>query len=419
LLRGERERERRDKYDGDGEERAAEANREYPILILLRFYLCNITKHSICRYHDTAVHSVQTSHGAPLPDLLKANLLSPIALSFALGVVAKLLRSELTFPREIYVGLSLYLLFALGLHGGVELSHTPLHDIFAPAGVTLLLGVLTPVIAYATLRKFGRFSISDSAGVAAHYGSVSAVTFIAANEFVTGMGLTVEGFMPTLLTLLESPGIHIALGIGAIELGRVKNRNAANGRTGTTSRLGPDGLVLTGSGTPHGNVDWKETLREILTARTMVLLVGGLIIGFLFGDRGWKQVGAFYDTASPTFRGALCLFILEMGLVAGERMGDLKKVGAFLLGFGIVMPIIFGGLGVLLGHFAGLSVGGCTVLAAMASSASYIAAPPAVRMNLPEANPSYSLTLALAITFPFNLLAGIPLYQRMAEHLAR
>jgi hypothetical protein len=360
-----------------------------------------------------------------VPDLLKANLLSPIALSFALGVVAKLLRSELTFPREIYIGLSLYLLFALGLHGGVELSHTPLHDILAPAGVTLLLGALTPIIAYAVLRKVGRFSISDSAGVAAHYGSVSAVTFIAANEFVTGMGLKVEGFMPTLLTLLESPGIHIALGIGAIELSRAKVREAASvgsggsGGSGSTAPIGPDGLVLTGNATPHGSVDWKETLREILTARTMILLVGGLIIGFLFGDRGWKQVGAFYDTASPIFRGALCLFILEMGLVAGERMGDLRKVGVFLLGFGILMPILFGGLGVVLGHLAGLSVGGCTVLAAMASSASYIAAPPAVRMNLPEANPSYSLTLALAITFPFNLLAGIPLYQRMAELLTR
>ena len=350
-------------------------------------------------------------------DLLQANLLSPITLSFALGVVAKLLRSELTFPREIYVGLSLYLLFAIGLHGGVELSHTSLHEILAPAGVTILLGILTPIIAYAVLRKFGRFSISDSAGVAAHYGSVSAVTFIAANEFVTGMGLKVEGFMPTLLTLLESPGIHIALGIGAIELGRAKVREAGNG--GRTSPLGPDGMVLTGNGTPHGHVDWKETLREILTARTMILLVGGLIIGFLFGDRGWKQVGAFYDTASPMFRGALCLFILEMGLVAGERMGDLRKVGAFLLGFGIIMPMLFGALGVVFGHVAGLSVGGCTVLAAMASSASYIAAPPAVRMNLPEANPSYSLTLALAITFPFNLLAGIPLYQRMAELLSR
>ena len=355
-----------------------------------------------------------------MSELLRQNLLSPIALSFALGVVAKLVRSELTFPKEVYVGLSLYLLFAIGLHGGVELSHTNFRDILAPAAVTILLGVLTPVIAFATLRGVGKFSLSDAAGIAAHYGSVSAVTFIAANQFVTGMGLTPEGFMPTLLTLLESPGIHVALAIGAIGMARQKAvaTTAVSQGIAAVAALGPDGRVLTGESPAHGTVNWKETLREVVTGRTMVLLVGGLVIGFLFGDAGWKQVGPFYDTASPMFRGALCLFILEMGLVAGERFGDLGKVGPFLLGFGIVLPVVFGALGVALGHAAGLSVAGCTILATMASSASYIAAPPAVRMNLPEANPSYSLTLALLITFPFNILAGIPLYFRFAQLVA-
>jgi hypothetical protein len=354
-----------------------------------------------------------------MSELLRHNLLSPIALSFALGVLAKLVRSELTFPKEVYVGLSLYLLFAIGLHGGVELSHTNLRDILAPAGITILLGILTPVIAYATLRGVGRFSISDAAGIAAHYGSVSAVTFIAANQFVTGMGLTPEGFMPTLLTLLESPGIHVALAIGAIGMARQKaTAPAIAPASAAVAALGPDGRVLTGEFPAHGTVNWQETLREVVTGRTMVLLVGGLVIGYLFGDAGWKQVGPFYDTAGPIFRGALCLFILEMGLVAGERFGDLGRVGPFLLGFGIVMPVIFGALGVALGHLAGLSVAGCTILATMASSASYIAAPPAVRMNLPEANPSYSLTLALVITFPFNILAGIPLYFRLAQLMA-
>jgi len=278
-----------------------------------------------------------------MSELLRQNLLSPIALSFALGVLAKLVRSELTFPREVYVGLSLYLLFAIGLHGGVELSHTKLHDILAPAAATLLLGVLTPIIAFVTLRGAGKFSISDAAGIAAHYGSVSAVTFIAANQFVTGMGLTPEGFMPALLTLLESPGIHIALAIGAIQLARqqaVATTPAAEASRAIT--LGPDGRVLTGESPAHGTVNWQETLREVVTGRTMVLLAGGLVIGYLFGDAGWKQVGAFYDTASPMFRGALCLFILEMGLVAGERLGDIGKVGPFLLGFGIAMPVTFG-----------------------------------------------------------------------------
>lgn len=351
-------------------------------------------------------------------DLLRQNLLSPIALSFALGVIAKLGRSELTFPKEIYIGLSLYLLFALGLHGGVELSHTRVEDILGPAFVTIGIGVLTPVVAYAALRRLGRFSVSDAAGIAAHYGSVSAVTFIAANQFVTGMGLAPEGFMPTLLTLLESPGINVALAIGAVGLAREKAVATGLQRNAAVATLGPDGLVLTGELPSHGTINWRETLREIVTGRTMVLLTGGLLVGLLFGDAGWKQVGPFYDTAGPIFRGALCLFILEMGLVAGERFGDLKAVGPRLLAFGIGFPLVFGALGAVLGHAAGLSVAGSTILATMASSASYIAAPPAVRMNLPEANPSYSLTLALLITFPFNILAGIPIYFRLAQLVA-
>jgi hypothetical protein len=146
----------------------------------------------------------------------------------------------------------------------------------------------------------------------------------------------------------------------------------------------------------------------------MVLLVGGLIVGFAMGEPGWKAVSPFFDSG---FRGALMLFLLEMGIVAGARLGDLRKVGTFLLAFGILMPVAHGALGVLLGHWAGLSVGGCTVLGTMAASASYIAAPPAVRLTLPEANPTFSLTASLAITFPFNILAGIPLYHRFAQAL--
>lgn len=354
-----------------------------------------------------------------MSSLLVANLLSPIALSFVLGVVAKLLRSELTFPRETYLALSLYLLFAIGLHGGVELSHASFRVVAGPALATVLLGMLTPVLAYLALRKLGRFGIADSAGIAAHYGSVSAVTFIAANQFVAGLGLAPEGFMPTLLTLLESPGIHVALAIGAIGVARERATASPTPTAGSGAALGPDGQVLTGVGAPHGAISWRATLHEIVTGRTMVLLVGGLIVGFLFGDAGWKQVGAFYDTSSPIFRGALCLFILEMGLAAGERFGDLRTVGPKLLAFGFALPVLFGSLGVLFGHLSGLSVAGCTVLGTMAASASYIAAPPAVRMNIPDANPTYSLTLALLVTFPFNLLIGIPLYHRLSELIAR
>ncbi len=323
-----------------------------------------------------------------LSQVLSNNLLSPIPLAFALGIFAKLIKSEFSLPKDLYASLSIFLLWSLGLQGGIELRHSTFSSIAGPAGVTLLLGCLTPVSTYLVLRKLGRFSVSDSAGIAAHYGSVSAVTFIAANTFTKSQGAEPEGFMPTLLTLLESPGIHIALAIGALQVGAKSSRPV------------------------------KEVLHEVLTARTMILLVGGLVVGFLIGDKNWKVIEPFYDTRGAIFRGSLCLFMLEMGLLAGARLGDLRKVGPFLLGFGVLMPIVHGTLGAWLGTLAGLSVGGATVLAAMAASASYIAAPPAVRITLPEANPTLYLTSALAITFPFNVLFGIPLYFEIARRLA-
>ncbi|HQR45232.1 MAG TPA: sodium-dependent bicarbonate transport family permease [Thermoanaerobaculia bacterium] len=315
-----------------------------------------------------------------LGSVLATNLLSPVILAFALGVVARLIKSEFRLPKDLYASLSIYLLFALGIKGGVELSHVSPGQFAGPAGVTLLLGCLTPITSYAVLRRIGRFDPANSAAIAAHYGSVSAVTFIAAQTFVTAMGEKPEGYMPTLLTLLESPGIHIALAIGVLK---------------------------TGPGRPV-----RETLHEVLTGRTMILLVGGLVVGLLMGEAQWHAVQPFFEGG---FKGALTLLLLEMGILAADRIGDLKKVGLFLGAFGIVMPLAHGALGVALGVYAGLSAGGATMLGAMAASASYIAAPPAARMSLPTANPTFYLTAALAITFPFNVVAGIPIYYAIAR----
>ncbi len=317
--------------------------------------------------------------------VLTTNLLSPAVLAFVLGLLARVVRSDLSIPKDAFGAIAAYLLFAIGLKGGVELAHASPGELAAPAGVTLLLGCLTPLTSFALLRYVGRLSAADAAGVAAHYGSVSAVTFIAAQTFVAAQGCPAEGFMPTLVTLLESPGINIALGIG---------------------------VMTAGSGRSLGGA-----LHEILTSRGLLLLIGGTVVGALTGEKNWADVALFFDTKGPIFRGALCLFLLHMGAAAGERLADLRRVGPFLLGFAVVVPVLHGALGVWLGHVAGLSVGGATVLGAMASSASYIAAPPAVRLTLPEANPTLSLTCALGVTFPFNLLAGIPLYYEMARRL--
>ena len=319
-----------------------------------------------------------------MSELLLSNLLSPIVLAFVLGLAARSMGSDLRLPKDFYTSLSIYLLFALGLKGGVELSAVELSAIAAPALATVALGCITPVTAYLVLRRLGRFDRSDAAAIAAHYGSVSAVTFIAAQAFASSMGSPPEGFLPTLLALLESPGITIALALG-----------------------------IAGA---HHDRPLADTLREIVTGRAMVLLVGGLVIGAVVGKEGWVSVAPFFEGG---FKGALTLFLLEMGGLTAERLADLRKVGVFLAAFGVAVPVVHGALGALLGSMAGLSVGGTAVLAAMAASASYIAAPPAVRATLPSANPTFYLTASLAITFPFNVIIGIPLYYEMAVLLQR
>ncbi len=314
-------------------------------------------------------------------ELVQINLLSPMVLAFALGITATLLHSDLKLPDELYTTLSIYLLLAIGLKGGIALAETSLAVFWAPAVATLLLGIIIPVIAYGVARKIGKMNVADAAALAAHYGSVSAVTFAAAQTFLDTVGVRYEGFMPALVAILEVPAIVVAL------------------------------LIAQVAGAPQGG-DWRKALRELLTSKSILLLVGGMIIGWLAGPRGGKEVApVFVDL----FKGALTFFLLELGMVAARRFRDLPSAGLFLLGFGIIMPIFNGLLGIWFGSMTGLSLGGSTILGVLAASASYIAAPAAVRIALPQANPSFYLTAALGITFPFNLAIGLPLYYTIAS----
>ena len=315
-------------------------------------------------------------------DVLLASLLSPVVLAFVLGAVAVAVKSDLEIPDPLYQALSIYLLFAIGLKGGVALSETPLGEVAGPVLGTLALGVLTPVTAYNVLRRLGRFDRTNAAALAAHYGSVSAVTFIAAQAVAVYAGVPSEGFMPALVAVLEVPAIIVGL------------------------------LIAYARGERAGS--WQEALREVVTGRSIVLLVGGTAIGWIAGVEGTETVAPFFVAG---FQGALTLFLLDMGMTAARRLRDLRSVGPFLVAFGVLMPVVHGALGVWTGLAVGLSVGGAAVLGAMVSSASYIAAPAAIRVGLPEANPAYYLTASLGITFPFNLTVGIPLYLSLAEWL--
>ncbi len=342
---------------------------------------------------------------------LAENLLTPIPLCFALGIFCKIIHGGIKIPKELYYTISIFLLMSIGFMGGHELakevSEHGVTTIWQPALVTLILGCLTPISAYLILHYLGRLSIVDSAGIAAHYGSTSAVTFAVAFAFSEQAGATPNGYLPTLVTILECPGIAIALALGAVLSKRdaAKNVWAANA---------DDAEPVS-----EGNL-W-EALYEVITGQSIMLMAGLLVIGYVstqfMPEKGFAPFEEFFKSKGMLFRGSLCIFLLEMGLVAGERLGDLRKAGPFLIAFGILVPIMHGFFGVLLGHWAGLNLGGCTVFGAIVSSASYIAAPPAVRLTLPEANPTLSITASLAITFPFNIAFGIPLYYQMAQML--
>jgi len=319
-----------------------------------------------------------------LLDLVQANLLTPTVLAFALGMAAAAVRSDLRLPDALYASLSIYLIFAIGLKGGASLSDAALADVWRPALAAIAVGSLVPLWSYAFLRRVGRLDVPDAAAIAAHYGSISIVTFLAMLSFLQAVGDPAEGFLPALAALLEIPGIVVALLLAS--------------------------LAESGLRSP------AEAVRETLTGRSVVLLAGGLVIGLVTGKEGLASVAPFF--VDP-FQGALALFLLEMGRVAASRLGDLRHVGLFVVGFALAAPVVHGAFGVLAGTVAGLSVGGSAALGTLAGSASYIAAPAAVRLALPQANPSLYLTASLGVTFPFNLVVGIPYLHALASWMGR
>lgn len=314
-------------------------------------------------------------------DILVANLLSPIVLAFVLGVAAQLIKSELEFPEPVLRLISIYLLLSIGIQGGRELSGTTWAEVSAAIGVTMLLVCLLPLHAYLIARKVAGFDRHNATGLAALYGSVSSVTFLAALSFAKTMGTPAEGFMTGLVALMEW-GIIVALLIGRFTTGRAE----------------------------MGESDFRDLFLQTLRSRGIVLLGGGMLIGLFTTDTGYKQIAPFFE---QLFRGFLVLFLLEMGMTAARQLRDFAKVGWIMLGYAVAVPLIHGAIGTLLGTLAGLSVGGAFVLGAVAASASYIDAPAAVRAAFPKANPSIYLTGSLGLTFPFNLLLGLPIYYQM------
>ena len=309
------------------------------------------------------------------------NLISPIILSFALGLLAALARSDLTIPEAVAKGMSIYLLFAIGFKGGAGVAA---HGLDATLVGTLVAGFILsaslPFVAFALLRVMTRLSPIDAAASAAHYGSISIVTFVAATSVLESRGIDAEGYMVAVAAIMEAPAILSALWLVA--------------RTGRQAEM--DAAL------------W----RDILLNGSIVLLAGSFVIGWMTGEEGLARIDAFI--VAP-FAGVLCLFLLDMGLVAGRGLREARgELGLGAVGFGVLMPPIGAAFGLVAALFLGLSPGGAALLMTLAASASYIAVPAAMRVALPEANPSVYLTLSLGVTFPFNLTVGIPLYTTVA-----
>lgn len=362
-------------------------------------------------------------------DLLTATLLSPAVLAFLLGMAAVAVRSDLAVPETMVKGLSLYLLLAIGIKGGVALRAEEPATIAGPLVLAAALGVVIPVLAFGALRLLTRLDRAERGAIAAHYGSTSLVTFTAALAVVAAAGVAVPGYAPALLAVLEVPGIIVGILLArraARTTAAVTHRSPAligAGRRGGDPANAPTALETAGGVAPEAAPPaplalspLRRTLHEVFTGTSVVLLVGGIAIGALLGAEGIVPIAPLVVEAFP---GVLVLFLLAMGLAAGAQLRAARRGGPGLLVFALAFPLIAGALGVVAGSAIGMGVGGAAVLGVLCASASYIAAPAAVRVALPEVPLALPLAASLGVTFPLNLVAGIPIMLVLAQALGR
>ncbi|MEM9256296.1 MAG: sodium-dependent bicarbonate transport family permease [Pseudomonadota bacterium] len=307
---------------------------------------------------------------------------------FLLGIVAALVKTDIHFPKALYQTLILYLLLAIGLKGGAALAEHASWEILGQSALVVSLGLILPLIAFPVLYHIGGLQRYDAASIAAHYGSVSVGTYAVAVAVLETQGIQYEAYLPLFVVLLEMP----AIAVGII----LARRAGQAGAQGQSSLFSADGMKL---------------LHEVFFNQGVVLMVGGLLVGLVAGDRVQAVAPLFFDL----FPGVLALFLLQMGILAANSIKDIKRLGSFMLAFGVAMPMIGGLMGCLLGVFIGLSPGGAALLAVLGASASYIAVPAAMQLALPQANHSLSISASLGITFPFNVLIGIPTYIVITE----
>ena len=339
-------------------------------------------------------------------ELIQANILTPIVLFFLFGIIAARIKSDLKIPEAISEFLPIYLLAAIGLHGGIEMRNTGFEQMLIPMLVAIALSLLFTLNHYQILRRLGKFNIFDSYALASTYGAVGAVTFSVGLSFLKNQGVESEGYLAAILAVLEPVAFILAIFLTNMAVAkqvRAKKQSLAKNMSADDVQNEKD-LGMLGLGQTKTKL--SQVLHESITGKAIVILLGSIIIGYLIGESGFESIKIVFD---DLFTGAIVIFLIEMGIIAGQRLDDIKKVGVFLIGFSIIMPTINGIIGVLVATLLGLSLGGAVMFGLLLASASFIAAPAVLRHAIPQAKPSLYITSALGITFPYNIIVLLPI----------
>ena len=332
--------------------------------------------------------------------LIQSNILTPIVLFFLFGIIAARIKSDLKIPDAISEFLPIYLLAAIGLHGGIEMRHTGFAVMLVPMLTAIGLSLLFTLNHYQILRRLGKFNIFDSYALASTYGAVGAVTFSVGLSFLKNQGVTSEGYLAAILAVLEPVAFILAIFMTNMAVSKqIKSKKESIGKIDSTESDFEMGLSET-------RTNLKQVLHESITGKAIVILLGSIIIGYVIGKEGFNSISIVFD---DLFTGAIVIFLIEMGIIAGQRLDDIKKVGVFLTTFAIVMPTFNGIIGVLVSTALGLSLGGAVMFGLLLASASFIAAPAVLRHAIPQAKPSLYITSALGITFPYNIIVLLPI----------
>lgn len=330
--------------------------------------------------------------------LIQSNLLTPIILFFLFGIIAARIKSDLKIPEAISEFLPIYLLAAIGLHGGIEMRNTGFENMLIPMLVAIGLSLLMTLNHYQILRRLGKFNIFDSYALASTYGAVGAVTFSVGLSFLKNQGVTSEGYLAAVLAILEPVAFIMAIFLTNMAVSKQIRRKKESVSKDDTSNLD--------MGIQETKTKLSQILHDSITGKAIVILLGSIVIGYIIGEEGFSSIKIVFD---EMFTGAIVIFMIEMGIIAGQRLDDIKKVGLFLTAFAIIMPTFNGIIGVLVATVMGLSLGGSVMFGLLLASASFIAAPAVLRHSIPQANPSLYITSALGITFPYNIIILLPI----------